>query len=408
MKRLLILTPRFPYPAIGGDRLRIDRICRELAQHFSLTLASLCDDPAEMHLPPPNGLFARVERVYLPRWRSVLNCVGGLVGSVPLQIAYYRSTRFAQMVERLLPHHDGVLCHLIRTAEYARRSSIPIPRFLEMTDAISMNYSRVRKEVGGDWVKKMIYRVEQSRLQRYEKAIGAEFDCSFLVSSVDMDYLAKDFHRASPRYRIAGNGVDHQMFPFQFANFGTRICFIGNMTTLQNLDAAIHFASEVFPFVLSEIPDARFQIIGRIKHNDRRFFQGFESVHVTGEVHSVADAAKGAVVGVCPMRVAAGLQNKILEYMALGVPAVVTSMGLEGLTARNGTDLLVADTPEAFAAAVVRLIKDRVWAKRIADSARQYVEQEHSWPKVLAPLCDTLCRRTGMSAVAQEVSNRGA
>jgi glycosyltransferase involved in cell wall biosynthesis len=391
MKRLLVLTPRFPYPVIGGDRLRIDRLCKELAQHFSLTLASLCEDPAELHYEPPAGIFIRVERVYLPKWRSRLNCVGSMFHGAPLQVAYYRSKRFAKMVDKLLPEHDGVLCHLIRTAEYARNASMP--RFLEMTDAISMNYSRIQRGVAGDLIKRIIYGFERSKLSRYETSVSRDFDCSFLVSPVDLHYLTSDDIQATTLYRVAGNGVDCEDLPFRFTDAGTRLCFIGNMTTMQNLDAANYFARDIFPIVLRAVPNARFKIVGRMRERERRRFSRFSCVDVTGEVRSIVDATDGASVGVCPMRVGAGVQNKVLEYMALGIPAVVSSIALEGLGARNGQELLVEDSPEQFALAVIKLIQNRSFALRIAEAGRNYVESNHSWHATLAPVCETLDRK---------------
>lgn len=143
-KKLLVLTPRFPYPVIGGDKLRIYHLCRVLSRHYSLTLLSMCDTNEEMHAALPNdGVFDRVERVFLSRRRSYLNTLLALPTRTPLQVAYYRSRPFEKAVARLLPSHDGIFVHLVRCAEYVRKSNKP--RVLEMTDAISLNYSRVKQ-----------------------------------------------------------------------------------------------------------------------------------------------------------------------------------------------------------------------------------------------------------------------
>ncbi len=117
-KRLLVLTPRFPYPAIGGDRIRILHICRALSVPFELTLLSLCESREELSLQPEDGLFSRIVRIHLPRWRSYLNTALAIPGSRPLQLAYYESAEFRKALKRLGPQHDLVLAHLIRTGHY--------------------------------------------------------------------------------------------------------------------------------------------------------------------------------------------------------------------------------------------------------------------------------------------------
>ena len=141
-RRVLVLAPRDPYPVIGGDRIRIHRLIRELAPYHDFTLVTFCRSRRERDAPPPaDGLFKAVHRIVLPYWRSVTNTLGALATSEPLQVAFYRSAEFRATVEALAPSHDAVLAHLVRTAEYAR--DLPLLRILEMTDAISMNLARV-------------------------------------------------------------------------------------------------------------------------------------------------------------------------------------------------------------------------------------------------------------------------
>jgi glycosyltransferase involved in cell wall biosynthesis len=174
--------------------------------------------------------------------------------------------------------------------------------------------------------------------------------------------------------------------PYAFAEAGSRICFIGNMTTLQNLDAAHFFATAILPLVRRERPDAVLEVVGRIGDGGRRSLAGLEGVRVVGPVADMAEAVRGAAVGVCPMRLGAGIQNKVLEYMSLGIPAVTSSVAFEGLGARPGVELLVADAPAESASAVLSLLTDRARARRQAEAARRHVVDHHSWPALLSPL----------------------
>lgn len=391
--RLLILTPRYPYPVIGGDRLRIYFICKVLSAHFRLTLLSLCESEAEMTSAlPTDGVFERIERVYLSKWRSRLNSLLALPTQMPLQNAYYRSPEFRKRIRALVPEHDGVLAHLIRTGDTIR--DLPVPKFLEMTDAISLNYARVGRERRDAMdLRSQVYRIESERLEAYERAVVDDFDHSFLVSSVDREFLfGKDPARLA-RVTVASNGVDLSGLPFAFSNTAGDLVFIGNMTTLQNLDAVQYMALEILPLVRRQRPEVRLRVIGRIGPNERAQLERADGVVVTGQVDSVAVAARGGAIGVCPMRLGAGVQNKVLEYMALGLPTVSTSIGLEGFHAKDGVEIAVADDPAAYAARVLDLLEDRIAASAMALAARAYVESHHSWEAMLQPMVDTITGR---------------
>ncbi|GAU02660.1 glycosyltransferase [Burkholderia stabilis] len=375
-KKLLVLTPRFPYPVIGGDKLRIYHLCRVLSRHYSLTLLSLCETPEELRAElPDDGVFDRVERVFLSRVRSYFNTLLALPTRTPLQVAYYRSRAFEAAVSRLLPSHDGVFVHLVRCAEYVRKSDKP--RILEMTDAISLNYSRVKQLRKARGFKSRVFGIEAKRLLDYERTIVDDFDLSVLVSKTDRDYLFPD--ESASKVMVCSNGVDLSGLPYVARSMASRLLvFIGDMRTVQNQDMCHYFAETVLP-LLRQRADYRFRIVGSIAPALAEQFRAYDGVEVTGRVASVAEAASDGAIGVCPMRIGAGVQNKILEYMALGLPVVTTSLGHEGLGATVGRDLLIADTPEAFVERIEWLVVHPSEAVEMAGHARQFVEREHGW-----------------------------
>ena len=386
-KRLLVLTPRFPYPVIGGDRLRIYEVCKVLSRYFRLTLLSLCETQEEMRLHvPADGVFNRVERVWLPQWRSYLNVIKALPGKEPLQIAYYKSREFQVAVDRLLGHHDGALAHLIRVGQYLRGSESP--KVLEMTDAISLNYNRVRRKDGKTGFRGLIYRLEADRLLMYEREIVQDFDTAVLVSHIDRNFLFGD--KLSDKVLVCSNGVDLHAFPYRWPrNQGRVIAFIGNMSSVQNLDACLYFASEVLPLIRRRTRMI-FRVVGRISEKDAKSLRAYEGVEVTGSVRNIADAVADARVGVCPVRIGAGVQNKVLEYMALGLPTITSKIGLEGFDALPGRDLLVANSPEEYAAKVLQLFDNLPLAEGLSRSGRAYVEQNHLWTAQLRPLVERM------------------
>ncbi|CAD6509602.1 hypothetical protein LMG27952_00293 [Paraburkholderia hiiakae] len=391
-KKLLVLTPRLPYPVIGGDKLRIYHLCKALSRQYSLTLLSLCETREETDCElPDDGVFDRVERVFLSKVRSYLNTLLALPTRTPLQVAYYRSRAFASAVERILPSCDGVVVHLVRCAEYVRNSDKP--RVLEMTDAISLNYSRVKQLKNARGLKSRVLSLEAKRLGDYERTIVNDFDLSVLVSQTDKDYL---FSRSrADNVMVCSNGVDLSGLTYLVRSMASRVLiFIGDMRTVQNEDMCHFFAEEVLP-LLRKRADYRFKIVGSISPALAERFRAYDGVEVTGRVASVADASMEGAIGVCPMRIGAGVQNKILEYMALGLPVVATSLGYEGLGAKSEHDLLIAETPQEFAERIEWLTANEALAVEMARRARAFVEQEHEWGQMVAPLLGKLDQLLG-------------
>ncbi len=383
-KRLLVLTPRFPYPVIGGDRLRIYELCRELSKSYSLTLATLCETYEEMSYKLPDDcVFSDVHRVYLPKWKSYLNCLISLPTKNPFQVAYYKSGEFAQLVNQLAPNHDLIIPHLVRMADYSK--DLPNKKILEMTDAISMNYLRFIENRNSTGLKGLIYQLEYKRLNRYEKEVAKVFDYNVLVSNFDKEFLFSKNSLEFNNTLVCSNGVDLSKLPFDFNCERKELVFIGNMFSAQNFDAAYWFASEVIP-LLQKYGDYKFKVIGRIKDDAKNKLLKLDNVIVTGAVDDVVAHSRGALAGVCSVRLAAGVQNKILEYMALGLPTVTSTTGLEGLEAIPDKDLLVANSPEEYVEHIIKISDDIHYSRSLAESALQYVTRHHSWSGKLEPL----------------------
>ncbi len=392
--KLLVLTPRFPFPVIGGDRLRIYNICKELSRLYQITLLSLCETPDEMLIDvSDDNVFSRIERVYLPKWKSYLNCIMALPTKIPLQVAYYTSTDFKNKVNMLLGEHDLVLAHLIRSGHYLRGEAIP--KILEMTDAISLNYERVSTVARFSGFKNFVYSLEQRRLKNFEREIAKEFDITVLVSSVDKDYLFPPGNSSRDKVIVCSNGVNFEKLPCDYQPDGKTIIFIGNMTTVQNIDAARWFATKVMPELVKFGP-FRFKIIGRINKDVQDEFNSYVNTIATGSVENISESAKGAIAGVCPVRLGAGIQNKILEYMALGIPAITSTIGLEGIDAEVDKEILVADKEEEYIKLITRISKDSEWSRDIGLNGCEYVKKFHNWSDKLQPLLQGIGQLIGV------------
>jgi glycosyltransferase involved in cell wall biosynthesis len=386
-RRILVLTPRPPFPAVGGDKVRIANLCRELARHHDLTLLSLCTSRGDLVQAEP-GIFTQAEYVALPRWRSWLNALAALPTAQPMQLAYYRSAAFQRRVQALLPGHDAVLCHLVRTAPYALNSTCP--RILEMTDAISLSMERARAVAPVRFdLRMMLYRVEARRLRDVERTLAARFDLVSLISAVDRDHLFPADDDARRRCIVVPNGVAAPP-PLAEPTAATELAFVGNLRTLQNLDAVWFFLRDVLPALRAHHPGLTLRLIGPVGTADRQHLARNDGVRVIGQVDSITTALQGAAIGICPMRIGAGMQNKVLDYMAHGLATVTSPVGLEGIQAIDGEHLLVAGPAEEWVERIGTLVRQPAMARKLGAAARSVVADSYRWGRCASPLLDAI------------------
>lgn len=383
--RLLVLTPRFPYPLYGGDLLRIYRLCETLSKHFHITLLSVCQSPAELTVElPENSPFTDVHRVHLPKWRSYLNVLKALLTGQSMQTAYYTSSAFRRALLDLKDHHEILLCHLARTAPYA--SDFAGIKVLELTDFIPLTYARSNALKGkGLSLRRLIYTLEQNRIDRKQNELAQQFDLISFVSDVDRSMFLKSSGMEASRVGTFGNGVSLNERPFVAHREGKTVGFIGNLKSTPNADAVAYFSSEVLPLIHRVDPEVKLRVVGAV---EEKFRFRYESSHIEfiGPAPDLADAMTGCVVGVCPVRMGAGIQNKMLEYMAMGLAAVTTRIGAEGLEGSNGDAFVIANDAPEMAEAILGLLADAARRRLIAENARAIVETQYSWESQLATL----------------------
>jgi len=341
----------------------------------------MCESESEMKRPlPEDGTFRSVTRVLHRKWQRLLGSVRAVASDCPVQVGYFRNAEFERRLSELAPAHDAVFAHLIRTASYL--DVCRSPKLLEMTDAISLSYSRTAQKRG--YLLGAAYNAESRRLFSYERALINQCDLTILVSEVDRDYLVSDAP-SRQKVMVCCNGVDLDKFPFNYSPDGRTIIFIGKNFAFYNVDAILNFVERILPLVRLRFPETKFKVIGQIGSSLKRRLQKQEVI-VTGGVDDIAQVARNASIGVCPLRVGAGVQNKILEYMALGIPTVTSGIGAEGLAAQPGHHLLVANEPEQWSEQICRLFSNPAIGHELAHRGREYVEKNHSWSALVEPL----------------------
>lgn len=380
--RLLFVASRLPYPPIQGDRVRAYHQLRLLSQSHSITLVAPIQSTKEWeHITALSQFCERIEVVPVSKWWGVLRLVNGLFSSLPLQTLYYCDSHIQQKVRHLLHEEPVDLVHV----QMARMGSViegwdDAPKVLDLIDALSLNWQR--RSQREQWPRSWAILFEAKRLRDYERRLTQQFDKLIVSSSLDKQYIG-----IYDNIYVVPNGVDTMAIPFvENGRESGTIIFSGRMRYFPNADAAIYFAAQVFPLIRQQIAEARLILVGADPPRRIRRLSKMPCIEVTGYVPNLQDFLSRASVAVAPMRAGSGMQFKILEAMANGVPVVTTSYGLGGIEAVSEQHLLVAEGAEAFAGQVVRLLKDKELRQHLAREARKLVEEKYSWRCCVAKL----------------------
>jgi len=379
--KLLLLSSRPPWPPTRADQMTVDRMLRFLAARgVDVDLACFVENEAEdralrSELGP---VCRRIVTLRLPRWRSYLRTALSLPGREPMQVAYYRSPELTRLVRERVTRegYDLVYVHLIRMAEFAR--GLPVPKVIGLQISQALNLQRMVDNVR-DPARRLFYQVEASKVRPYEAAICREFDRVFLVGRRDVEEIAKTAELKNAVVQPHGQDVPALARLRETRREPGAIVMSGVMGTYTNVDAATWFAREVFPLVEREVPAASFWIVGRQPQREVLALARPPRVVVTGEVPDVSDWLLRAEVGVAPLRIGAGMQNKLVQAMAAGLPVVATPVANEGIQAADGTHLWLREGPRAFADAVIALLRDREARERLGAAARGFVERHWTW-----------------------------
>ncbi|NQU73927.1 MAG: glycosyltransferase [Candidatus Omnitrophica bacterium] len=278
--------------------------------------------------------------------------------------------------------YDLIFCHLIRMAPYVEKIT-GIKKVLDMCDALSFRYGlsyQLRKGPS-----KLIELIESKRLANYESKISEKFDLNLIASIKDKTYLEQKV--GAKGLTVVENGVDLEACEYsQVQTDYKKIVFFGNLRTFHNIDAVQYFYKEIFPLVKQKIQEARFVIIGACVPRCILKMAKDRSVSILSEVENMHPHISDACVSVAPMRIAVGVQNKILQSMASKIPVVTTTLGLGGLQARAGQDILVADNPRDFADKVILLMRNRPTGDSIRQDAYRLIRERYLWPDVVDKL----------------------
>jgi sugar transferase (PEP-CTERM/EpsH1 system associated) len=399
--RVLFLTPRLPFPPNRGGEITVFNFLRVLSRTHELSLVSFYDRPEELAYRRDLERYCRdVEMVPRPTKFAPAVLARTLFGRRSYAVERHASRQFAAAVRRVVrrasPHVVQIETFLM--GQYLEALG-PLPTVLDMHNVTWLIWDR-SVAVAKPWLRGPLA-LQAARLRRDEVAVCRAVDVCAPVSEADR----RELHRVlgpSIRSVVVTPGVDCDLFrPVAPVDAGPEILFVGSMNYPPNIDAVEYFCRDILPRIAAAIPDARLSIVGANPTPSTTRLAG-DRVVVTGFVPDVRPYYERAAVVVVPLRVGGGIRMKILEGLALAAPMVSTSVGAEGLGLSDGGELLLADEPQAFADAVVRLIGDRGLRERLSQRAREAAVRRFSWEAVGATLTDIYDSLVPSTAVGPE------
>jgi sugar transferase (PEP-CTERM/EpsH1 system associated) len=390
LEPLLYLVHRLPYPPNKGDKIRSYHILRYLGARYRVHLGTFVDSAGdEKHVAALRELCADVCAVRLhPTWAR-LGSVKGLLRGEALTVPYYRNARMRRWVETTLreqPIRKAVVFSSPMVQYVAGAAGLRL--IADYCDVDSAKWSEYAPQ--HRWPMSVVYRREGRRLLAFERERAQQCDACVFATDAEKSLFASLAPECAPRLHAIGNGVDPEYFapradrPSPYEAAEEVLVFTGVMDYWPNIDAVTWFANEVLPRLIEARPRVRFFVVGMNPSAAVRELAAHTAVVVTGKVDDVRPYVQHARAVVAPLRIARGIQNKVIEAMAMGRPVVVSEVAARGLYATADSDFIRAGrSSDAFAAAVLELLA-RPDREAIGERARTAVLAAYDWERNLS------------------------
>ena len=391
---LLFLAHRIPFPPNKGDKIRSFHLLKHLSDSFDVYLATYVDDPDDWRYCAAVSRYCAdaifIDRTSLMSWAP--SVISGFFDGSPLSCAYYRSRRLQAWVSQVIEQHgitrSFLFCSpmgqfLVDRAQSRRTVDTTI---IDLVDVDSEKWSLYSKSQTG--LKRWLFRLESRRLFAEEKKLVEAASCCYLVSDREAEMLRSKLPGLESKIEAFDNGVDFEFFdpsldlPNPYCPGDEVIVFTGAMDYYPNVDAITWFADRVFPNVRSLRPRAKLYVVGRNPAPSVCQLQSRDGVVVTGGVQDVRPYLKFAKLAVAPLRIARGVQNKVLEALSMDRPVLATEAGFEGVDERLRKSVAIEDCPATSAAVAVQILA----GSSSADAARATIIECYRWERTLEPL----------------------
>ena len=354
--------------------MRVFYQLRDLSEEFEIYLIATTDrviTETERNVVAP---FCEKIFVFpLSKWKIPLQILLAGFRSVPFQVAYFYQLKIAKEIEHLLRkiNPDFIFTQLLRTTEYVKNYH-DCPKILDFMDAFSKGMER--RYENSSSIYRFLFKEESKRLRNYERKIFDYFDAHTIISKQDKAFI---LHPQHEQIVVIPNGIDERFFQQQPSKKEADVIFVGNLGYPPNILATEYLNTRIF----KKLPNLKFAIFGANPSNKLRRFET-KNFKIKGYVKDIRQAYSSGKIFVAPMFIGTGLQNKLLEAMAQGIPCITTNLANNALGAMPEKEILIANTPEEFVVHIQRLLHDENCYRQIQENARNFVQNKYSWKEI--------------------------
>lgn len=401
MEGLLFLAHRIPYPPNKGDKIRSFHLLRHLARRHEVHLGAFVDDADDWQYRDALAPYCKsIKLLPLNPRRAKLASLAGLLTGEALTLPYYRNRELARWAQQLVDEGKVTRGLAFSSAMAQFMPGNLCRRVLDMVDVDSEKWTQYAPTQR--WPLAWLYAREGRRLAEWEARVARNFDATLLVSRVEAELLQRRVPAARDKIDAFENGVDADYFsplrdyPNPYAPGVQGVVFTGAMDYWPNIDAVTWFAERIFPAIRDAVPAAQFTIVGSRPGEAVGALARQPGVVVTGSVPDVRPYLAHAACAVAPLRIARGVQNKVLEAMAMARPVVASAQAAEGIRAEAGRDFIQAQGEAEFAHAVVA----RLQSTTSAAPARDCILAHYDWTRNLGVI-DTLFEEKSVRAMLE-------
>jgi sugar transferase (PEP-CTERM/EpsH1 system associated) len=373
--KIFVILSRVPYPLEKGDKLRAFHQIKELSKHNDIFLFALNDAPFHPKALDELKPYCKAIKFYHFKKKDIIkNLLSAFFSKLPMQVGYFYNRWIKKVmmqdIKKFAP--DLIYCQLIRTAEYVREIK-DIPKVLDYMDVFSKGVERRIEKV--PFYLKPIFNMEYNRLLKYEHDIFDDFTYKTIISEQDRSHIP---HPDREKITVIPNGVDTDFFfPVEIEK-EYDILFSGNMSYPPNVDSAAYLVEDILPLLLPTHPDLKVLISGADPSKKVLSLQS-KNVVVSGWVDDIRESFAESKMLVAPMQLSIGLQNKLLQAMAMGIPVITSVLANNAVHAIPDKSILVAENPKEYASHIISLLDNSDKGKMIADNALDFVKINFSW-----------------------------
>ena len=386
MPKIVFITSRFPYPISKGDQLRAYFQLQSLSRNNEVYLIALSDKKLDRSLYRHLSFCTDIQVYRTSRLSQIVGMSKCLFNQKPFQVGYFFSKSAKKSIAEYLNlvKPDYIHCHLLRTVEYVKQIK-NVDKSIDFMDAFSIGMKK-RGEIEKNPIKRFFLFSEYKRLRTYERAIFNHFDRFAIISDQDAHYID---HPNSKEIDIVPNGVDFDSFFPRNEEKKYDICFMGNMSYPPNVEAIKYTITHILPLLLHKKTNLKFLIAGANPTSYIRQLQS-KNIDVIEHFDHISDSIARSRIMISPMVVSIGLQNKIIQAMAMKVPNIVSKSANRAIHAKHNLEILEADQPSAYVEAVMTLLENKNLYNSIIENAFRFVKAKYSWEKVNTILEQTI------------------